>query len=974
MASNIADMASQMESFIYNPASIQRVALQTFSDVSNGALVVFDPSNPLVALLESGSAMVSAYATKDQLNLRQQYAKLSQTQTDLYGHMSDTDYLNLFATPAPATFTMMFNKADLLAAMVADDELGYSYIEIPANSYFTVADTVFSLQYPIEIRLLSHGGLQVVYDLSDASPLQTIASNLIEWEYVTDTDSTIYLQFDIDVIQVSVSSTTLSLNASVLAQTQINLTDNYYYTRAWYMGSSGVWTEIATTFSPLVYDANTPTVVLSLNGSTLSVVVPQVYTTPNSTNQAPLLNGQIRLDVYQTQGEISLVLSNYSYTNFTSNWLWLDNTVDTTYSAPLNQLSPAVYCPLTVSGGSAATPFETLREQVIDNTDGPIVQPITSVQAAAVLTVGNYQIVNKIDNITDLIFLGTRALPTPINSDLITAAGSCNGTVSFTMDQLAGYSYVIDNDLSMTITPSALYKDVNGVISLVSDAEISQLANLAIDQAALTISSTAYRYCPFHYVLDNTTVEFAIRAYYLDGPQINALSYTNQNPTTGLQVTTSSYGITKSSTGYTLSLSVTSNSTWKALPDSDCVALVMFTPEGEKQAAYLLGTMTGLNSSGERIFSFNLASNFNVDSNDAITLTQFSMFTQATIDTSAYLTQDFTILYGTTSAMPSTWVSGPIDALLPTFLVPSGTVGITQEDMEIQFGQTLEQLWTSARTTASTEVYETYTANVPAVYSMDVYRRYDGGAIFEFNSSGEIEYDIIHHKGDLVKDANGNQVYAHLAGDPVLGANLQPIVATGRTLSRTMDLLLIEGVYRFGTDTAAQNYRAQIVSSLVSWITSDLSTIEESLIEPAELYYYPQQSLGQIAVLANGANTTIEAAQSLVVTLSVPLSVYNNSDLRTELDTNTITVISQALTSAQVSVSAIQASLLASYGEDVIDVVLSGIGGTTPLTLFTVTDNTARCEIKKKLTATSDNSLIVEEDVTINYVVHDTSA
>jgi hypothetical protein len=165
MASNIADMASQMESFIYNPASIQRVALQTFSDVSNGALVIFDPSNPLVALLESGAAMVAAYASKDQVNLRQTYAKLSQTQTDLYGHMSDTDYLDLFATPAAATFIMMFNQTDLLAAMVADDELGYSYIEIPANSYFTVADTVFSLQYPIEIRLLQHGGLQVVLEL-----------------------------------------------------------------------------------------------------------------------------------------------------------------------------------------------------------------------------------------------------------------------------------------------------------------------------------------------------------------------------------------------------------------------------------------------------------------------------------------------------------------------------------------------------------------------------------------------------------------------------------------------------------------------------------------------------------------------------------------------------------------------------------------------------------------------------------------
>jgi hypothetical protein len=975
MADNITDLASDMEALIYNPASLQRAVIQTFSDVSNGTLVIFDPTNPLVGLIESGAAMVAAYASKDQANLRQMYAKLSQTQTDLYGHMSDTDYLNMFASPASATFTMLFSTTELFAAMIADDELGYSYVEIPRDSNFTVADTTFSLQYPIQIRQLSHGGIQIAYDLSEASPLQTLNSNAITWEYVNDTDGTQYLSFNINVIQVSATSVTMNLNASVLAQTQIAISDNYYYTRAWYMGSSGTWEEIATTMSPLVYDAATPTVVLQLNGNTLTALVPQIYTTPQTTNGAALLNGTIRLDVYQTQGEINLVLSNYSYSNFTNNWVWLDNTVDTTYSAPISNLNPAVYCNATVSGGAAALTFAQQRQNVINNTDGPIVQPITSVQAAADLQVNNYQIVNKIDNITDLIFLAVRSLPTPVNSDLITAAGSCNGAVTFTMDALASYSYVIDNDLSMTITPDALYKDVNGVMTLVSDSEINQLANLSIDQAALTISATKYRYCPFHYVLDNTTSEFAVRAYYLDGPTINSMSYEAHNDTTGLQVTTTAYSILKSTAGYTLTVSVTSNATYKTLSDSDCQAVLMYTPEGEKQPAYLMGTLSGLNSSGERIFNFNLASNFNVDSTNAITLTEFSMFTSAVIDTGALLSQSFTILYCTTAAMPTTWVSGPIDALLPTFLVPTGIMGITEESIAVQFGEALEQLWTSARTTASAQQYQTYSANVPATYSMDVYERDSSGAIFWVDSSGQLLFEIEHHKGDPVLDSQGNQVYAHMAGDPVIDASTgQPILASDRTLQRTIDIMLVEGVYRFGNDTAAQNYRTQIVTSLVSWITNDLADIELTLIEPAELYYYPQQSLGSISVMSNGTDTNIEAAQSLVVTLSVPLSVYNNTDLRDELDNNTITTISQQLQNATISNTSILSALQASYGEDVVDVTMTGLGGTSGLTLFTVIDSTAQCSIKKKLVASSDNSLIVEEDVTINYLVHDTTA
>lgn len=50
---------------------------------------------------------------------------------------------------------------------------------------------------------------------------------------------------------------------------------------------------------------------------------------------------------------------------------------------------------------------------------------------------------------------------------------------------------------------------------------------------------------------------------------------------------------------------------------------------------------------------------------------------------------------------------------------------------------------------------------------------------------------------------------------------------------------------------------------------------------------------------------------------------------------------------------------------------LSGLGGTLNLPALTILDDANRCSIRKRLVALSDDSLIVEEDVSISFVLHE---
>jgi hypothetical protein len=143
------------------------------------------------------------------------------------------------------------------------------------------------------------------------------------------------------------------------------------------------------------------------------------------------------------------------------------------------------------------------------------------------------------------------------------------------------------------------------------------------------------------------------------------------------------------------------------------------------------------------------------------------------------------------------------------------------------------------------------------------------------------------------------------------------------------------------------------------------------LLEQTKLYFYPQSTLGFIQVInQNGLKVNFPAGQSFVVTLYVPSTVYRNTDLRNEMEATKVSTLNSAMDAVTLSQSALSAQLRGIYGEDVIDVQLTGLGGSN-MPVFTVVDSSTRCGLKKILIAQGDDSLIVKEDVTVVFVQYD---
>ena len=964
----LSSVLSDIQKYKFNPSNIQRVILDHLDHITDGLIDIVDPSTPFVFLLEMSSVNASAAMTESMTNLRKQYPVLSQTVDEIYPHMSDKDFVNLFATPSKANFTFMIQKVSLLNKLLDVPSENCKKVTIARNTEIKFDDFIFSLQYPIDIRQYTNDEIQISYDTRKVSPLQALSTNIIPKIIKKDSDGNEWVTFTVEMNQFNIVTTHFALQHATVFQENILYNDSYYYCRAFFKkDASSTWSEMKTTLTDQVYDPYVPTVVVKPNDETktLSLFIPPVYMTSG------LIDGNLRIDIYETKGNLNLDTSNYLITSFSTSLLAVDEENDTDeYTAAMSNVTYIAYTNDFVSGGSDAITFSDLRTNVINNSIGYFEQPITNVQLVATTQKDGFTIVKNVDVVTNRMFLATRDLPAPTNGALITPANITVDTLVTDMALLKVLDSVNDNGSRLTILSKTLYQSVNGVLKIVEQSTVQLIKSLAQLTLCANVNDNNYLYSPFYYVLDNTSNEFEVRAYHLDQPSIKNLSFISQNPTAGVSVNTNTFAISKTDTGYKIVVEVTSNTFYKQLQDGYVQAQLSFLAVGEVNYAYINGVLEGLNSTtGERIYSFTIETQFDIDRLNNLFMTNFEMFANEYTVTQTPLSHTFKIHY-TTNSVPLNYIQSTADMNIGHFLLPVDTIAITEETFDITFGYTLDNLWRRSRSVASGNIYETYAADVPMLYTEDVYLiDPDTSSIFEFDTNNNLVYTVLHHAGDEVKDEFNATVYAHRAGDIKLDINGQPVSKSALFTERHIDLVLVDGAYYFATDTAYVDYKNEIATVINTWVTDNLVGVEDVLLDKSEIYFYPTSAIGLVAVMLDkDTEAQLEARQTFDVTLYVSETVHNDSRIRKQLENITIATLNDSLQKTIVSISDIIVALKTIYGNSVVSFKVTGLGGSSNYETIAIKNENQSLSLNKTLRVQDDGTLIVGESVNISFV------
>lgn len=964
MTTSVAKLKDAIDEVRLNPAAIQRRVFETLEQTSEGTLDIVDPTNPFVFLLEASSVLTSAQMEEAENLTRRLYPSMALTEDELYLHMSDRDYVGRFSSPSRTTFKLLFNKEELVKRAVQEEGTDIRKLVIPRNTEFTVSDYTFTMEYPIEIRVMGHGGVQVVYNVTKPSPLQTLESNVVDWRIVKLKGED-YIQVVIPVNQFRVSPFYAHINKSTNYTKSIGLEDPFYYCRIYRARSGGEWEEIRTTHTDQVFDPNTPTALLKVYDDKLLVTVPQVYIS-NGT-----LDKELRVDVYTTKGPLQLILDSYEINAFTANWRDIGKE-NSRYSSPLNVFtSMAVYSDDVVVGGTKGLTFGELRERVINNALGNAQLPITGAQLSARLANMGYRAIKDVDNVTNRIYLATRRLPQPSNENTQGGAACTVATLQGSYDDIIRYQGVIDNGKRLTVTSDALFYRDNGVTRFLPNNRRVELQQLSDSAKAVAINESRLVTSPFHYVLDSNGSYFGCRGYYLDAPKVESREYVEENRSFSLYMVTDQVGVFKKPTGYVFQITVTTGDRMEALSDNEFIPQISYRPPNEQRDVFMNGRLVK-RLDNRWTFEFDIRTRFDIADEHHLMMDSFTMYPDEIRPYRADLISRFNLVY----YVPNRLAIEQQEKLRyrgAEFLVGENFSGVSHEIVGIKFGDFLEGFWENSRTVVGGASYLTHKVDVPAVYEENIYKRdpITGTIEVRLNDEGEVEYEILHRKGDPILGDEGEPLLRHRVGDPVLDENGTPILEHERKLIREWDMFLFDGRYRFATRDSDVEYLREIPNTILSWLYTDLSTFRNWALEQTEIYLYPQKTLGTAeAIVGEGETRRVDLEQSFTVTYHLSYDKYNDPFVRDTLTDLAKETIATTLTLQQIKRNEIVSKITAQAGEDIIAVNVEGLGGSENYDALTLKQDTERCAIRKRLQQSLDGDFEVVDDVVVNFIRH----
>lgn len=964
------DFKLAIERARFDPAGQIREIINQVEARTNGDVVYVDAGNPVMFLFEAAISASAHALTEVEVLTRKRFPSMAMTFEDLYLHMSDRDYLGTFAEPPSIEFGIMLSYEEVKARAVPVTQDGMRKLVMPKNSNFTVNGYTFTFEHPIEFRIMPHGGMSVVYGTPVNGALHDLSTNIIDWDIVNLAGEDM-LRVKTRIRQMAIQNHVFQTNAATVFNTRVSFPDQFHYARAYIKARDEagrlVWKEIKTTYTDQVFDAMSPTVLLKVYNGVLEVDVPMIYRTTNQ------INGELRVDVYTTKAVNDKMFSDYDASAWSVVWEDLDGEDDGAYTAPFHLLSTyRVWSDDYTRGARPALTLDELRTRVMDHNSGPINLPITDVNHKRVMGDRGYSSMKTVDSITKRSMNATRTMPEPLDKYTVTPISAAVETMVLRLNDLNGIVGASHNGDRVTLHPSVLYRNRDGGLTIVNESEKQNLLLLKPEAVARAVTSDNFRFTPFHNVLDATANSFSMRTYYLDAPEVTGRQFVMENPTVQMELQAAkNINVTRTADGYVIHLWTVSGKSYMDLDDDQVQVQLAYIPQGETSRAYVNGEVISRDANGERVWEFRLNTNYDLNTNDGLTLTNFSMFGDGPLPHSVDLKAKFDIIYTVSDYEIVGMIESNIDVIKNKAMLPFNAIGVLHEQVMVSLGDPLKYLWTGSRSVPTPEDYEIYNEDVPAFYDAPVFERNADGSLVLMEVDGKLTANVLHNAGDPVLDGDGNQVFKHRRGDLRRDANGNKILKSPRALARVIDLTLFDGRYYFANDDSTVRYLAQICASMRDWSNVDLAEANDQALEKTNLYFRPLSTSGQLEIIVGeGADVIIDAEQSLKVLVLMTETGWKNEDLKKNIRRTVISTIATAFTKESIATKDIITTLTGQVGADVLGIELSGLGGDKNYPLITMKDGDGRPSIRKKLTAKADGSFTIEEDIEIVFSPH----
>ena len=948
---------TDLAKYIYDPMRVQQTIFDTYTESTNGEFFISEPTNPFVNLLEAAAVIGSNSMVGSDSVSRRLYPNLANTPDELMHHISDDELANMFSVPSEANIVFYLNVKDLKSMGFRPADSNYVETVLPIGTEVSVTGITFSLLNDILVRIYDSGIVFAEQLLSSeditVNNLGVLPSGIVSFQ-----DGVPWIVIETTLKQVKRHTITKSITTAEGFNEKVIIEDQYFASRIGYKNetTNNKYLPIPKTHSKDYITANTPTVQVSLGGNEIGFKIPDVYLVNG------YITGSIELIIYETKGSLYLPINKYKMEEFNVNVPTISNT---TAGSTIGNMTILASSRDIVDGGSNGYTLDQIKESIIKNTLGDIDLPLTTYQLKKTGEFEGFEILKSLDVATKRTYVANKVLP-DLKTDLIYAKPDIYfNTYRLILDQVSEIPNAVVNGDYVMIPGNTLFKEENGVISVVTAAERSYIDSLGNGAKVTYFSNNRLFFNPFYYVTDiNSLNKTESRIYDLDNPSMRDIKITGKNTNLIERVNTSQYGIYKTDTGYRVTISLVGNSEFNASTLSLVRGQLSLPLYGGTEAHF-----KGEYNAVTNLIHFDIDTNLFIDDSNRLFIsngvtTISNTLTDLLTTGKIYLyTLDPTIVDNTKYL-----ISSIVD-------VTSTPTVFSVETITIEFGKHAKYIWDSLYNTYTTRKYLTYENDVPAYYEEDVYQLdpATGSIVTATEVDGVITLSsvLLHNKGDIKLDTDGTPILLHRRGDIVLDSDGVPTIDKVSGVIRNLDIMMLEYEFSVANTTVYKNYLNTVLDTIRNWVFVSTEKINVKLLENTTVKFKSYRTSEPVTLLSNNTNINVPYVVKPVVTIYTTAEAIIGYELEL-LHTTVGTILHKHLDNRLINLVNIKNEIMDKTDVGIVGVKITGLDGGIGSEIFDVVSVARRLALRKTLVITDNNELVV--NYAIDFNIHSVKA
>jgi len=947
------DMKKELLGVAFDPNQVQIDVYKYMENLLNGNDIP-DPTNPFMFLLESNATIGSVLLEQMKLNLRKLYPVLANTKEDLYHHIYDREIDNIFAYPSVGSFTFSISVQQLISHGTNHGK--YYEIIIPTftkvivkNYYkFMVLNDIVIRYYPLTKRTM-------VLTMPSNLDIGFIGNEVLESYVIVDNNNLEWIIFTAPLKQID----GIYINEPIVPTNgynrDIELNDQLYtiYGRA--NSQSLGYVDLIPVFSDFVYDVKKPILKCKLkNDKVLNISLYDVFLEQSDFNRIETLT-------FTTKGKLNTNFNTITKDEFVLDFS-LVKSINSTVG-PIININPVIYSDSTINGGRNILTTDELKNIIINNTTGDNALPITNYDLKERVSRLGYSLKEDLDSVLNRQYIVTKDLSFSEDKYIYANPDMILDTLKLGNDEVNNLpSKIIFTENNFVVEPFTFFYKDNYNFKPVSEAEVNKILSASPEDLKVILKEKKYFYNIYKYVCDfDKSLDY--RVYEVNTPKVIYAKSLFFNKDLDLNMTYNGRSTKRVGNNYIISINFNMDNTILSLASDNYIkGIFKFKPSNSSSEIVLECEIDTINQVVK--FTFDLDSY--IDNDDKAILKNF-LSTMDNIKING-IVEGKLFIYTTDEKYANTTTKYD-DELLEIDKDYMSVISVF--DLKIELYKKIEYLFSNYRISPTLRRYKRYENDVYLTYEEDIYAKdKNGNYILEetkFNGKTIKQLKILHKKGDLVLDKNGNPIIKHKKGDVILDNNGRPIVDYKFGYEHFLDILTFELEFFMVKDPAYSNFMISKYLELDNFLLNELKEINAELLENTKLVYKPKYSLKDVQVYVNDTLMSTPAIVKPKVVLYVIESIKESS-VYDELIRKLNILLQEAISKYNNKLDMIRYILSKLDYENVQYLKIENIDTIGGLNVYNFAPNSNRFILDKKIEADANSVYVPQIDMSVELV------